>query len=428
MALSVLNGVERGLRLDVALRGAPRGMSRRDRAWVHELVYGVSRLRGRLDHLIGRRVHGGIGRLDPAVLGLLRLGAYQVLYMDSVPRYAAVSQTVSLARQTVGRGPGGLVNAVLRGVGEDGDGPERFPRAEDDPLGYLSTWGSHPRWLVARWLERWSVEKVSALVEANNRPPALYLVPLDRSPRQAAVDLTAAGVGAEPVGGGTDCLRLSAGTHPVEALAVLPSIIQDPGANLVVQFLGAAQGMKVADLCAAPGGKALALSRRVSYILAADRSEVRMHMLRDNVKRTGGAVGAVVADARRPPVEAVDMVLLDVPCTGTGTLRRHPDGRWRLSPESVVTLARVQEDLLEAAAELVAPGGLLVYSTCTLEPEENEEQLESFLGRHPEFTIEPFADGGAELAARIDGRGHLVILPQDTGFDGAFAGRMRRCA
>lgn len=424
----MLDGVERGLRLDVALRGASKGMSRRDRAWVHELVYGVSRLRGRLDHLLERRVHGGIGRLDPAVLGILRLGAYQILYMDSVPQYAAVSQTVRLAKQTAGKGPAGLVNAVLRGVGEDGDGPERFPRAEDDPLGYLSTWGSHPRWLVARWLERWSVEEVSALVEANNRPPALYLVPLDRSPTEAAATLTAAGIGTEVVGRGTDCLRISRGTDPVEALAVLPAIIQDPGANLVVQFLGEAQGMKVADLCAAPGGKALALSRRVSYILAADRSEVRMHMLRDNVKRTGGAVGAVVADARHPPVQAVDMVLLDVPCTGTGTLRRHPDGRWRLSPGSVVALARAQRDLLEAAAELVTPGGLLVYSTCTLEQEENEEQIESFLGRHPEFTLEPSSNRAAELSERLDSRGHLLVLPQDTGFDGAFAGRMRRCA
>ncbi len=391
-------------------------------------MYGVSRLRGRLDHLIGRRVHGGLARLDPTVLDLLRLGAYQILYMDSVPRYAAVSQTVSLAREKAGRGPSGLVNAVLRGVGDDGDGFELFPGMEDDPLGYLSTWGSHPRWLVARWLRRWASGDVAGLVEANNRPPSLFLVPLDRSADAATAVLAEAGVQAEPVGQGTDCLRIAQGTDPAQALAVLPSIVQDPGANLVVQYVGSTRGMKVADLCAAPGGKALALAGGVKYVVAADRSELRVHMIRDNAMRAGGTVGAVVGDARRPAVRAMDVVLLDVPCTGTGTLRRHPDGRWRLNPESVEELAGAQRDMLEAAVDVVKPGGLLVYSTCTLEPEENEEQIDSFLRRHPEFTLEPCPGWSAGVASRVDSRGRLVVLPQDTGFDGAFAARMRRCA
>lgn len=428
MALRVLTRVRQGLRLDIALRGAWGGISRRDRAWVHELVYGVSRLRGRLDHLIGRRVHGGLDRLDPTVLDLLRLGAYQALYMDSVPRYAAVSQTVDLARATAGRGPSGLVNAVLRGMGDDGDGPEHFPEVERDPLGYLSTWGSHPRWMVARWLARWRVEEVLALVEANNRPPSLYLVPLDHSADAATAALAGADILAEAVGQGTDCLRIAQGTDPARALAVLPSIVQDPGANLVVQYTGPVRGMKVADLCGAPGGKALALSRKAKYVLATDRSEARAQMIRDNAIRTEAAVGAVVADARRPPVRAMDLVLLDVPCTGTGTLRRHPDGRWRLRPESVEELAGVQRDLLEAAADVVKPGGLLVYSTCTLEPEENEEQVSSFLRRRSDFVLEPPQGMTADLASRVDSGGHLSVLPQDTGFDGAFAARMRRCA
>jgi 16S rRNA (cytosine967-C5)-methyltransferase len=124
----------------------------------------------------------------------------------------------------------------------------------------------------------------------------------------------------------------------------------------------------------------------------------------------------------------MDVVLLDVPCTGTGTLRRHPDGRWRLNPESVEELAGAQRDMLEAAVDVVKPGGLLVYSTCTLEPEENEEQIDSFLRRHPEFTLEPCPGWSAGVASRVDSRGRLVVLPQDTGFDGAFAARMRRCA
>jgi 16S rRNA (cytosine967-C5)-methyltransferase len=252
-----------------------------------------------VDHLIERRVHGGLERLDPTVVDLLRLGAYQILYMDSVPRYAAVSQTVNLARETAGRGPSGLVNAVLRGVGDDGDGPERFPAVDDDPLGYLSTWGSHPRWLVARWLARWPVDEVLALVEANNRTPSLYLVPLDHSADAATAALARADVSAEAVGLGTDCLRIAQGTDPARALAVLPSIVQDPGANLVVQYTGPVKGMKVADLCAAPGGKAIALARRAKYVLAADRSETRVHMIRDNAMRTAPSAGT--SGGRGPP-------------------------------------------------------------------------------------------------------------------------------
>ncbi len=402
------------------------GLPARERAWVHELTYGVFRLRGRLDHLIARKVHGGLERLDAVVLDILRLGAYQLLYMGSVPRYAGVSQAVAQARANAGRGASGLVNAVLRGVGDDGAGSHRFPDPGADPIGYLVSWSSHPQWMVERWLGRWSPEKVKGLLEANNQAPSLNLVPLDRPLDEAARLLEAEGFSSEPVGRGTDCLKLRPGTDPGAALAAVPSIIQDPGANLVVQYADVPPGMKVADLCAAPGGKALALSGGASYVLAADRSEVRMHMVRENATRTGSRIGLAVADACRPPVRKVDVVLLDVPCTGTGTLGRHPDGRWRLAPESVTTLAALQHDLMEASAEVVRPGGLLVYSTCSLEPEENQEQVQAFLARHTEYDLEP--PRTMEDPSFLDAWGFLNVFPQDTGFDGAFAARLRRCA
>lgn len=412
------------MRLDVSFNRATGSLTPRDRHFVHELVYGVSRLRGRLDHLLARRVERGLDSLDARVHEILRLGAYQVLYMDGVPRYAAVSQAVTQARETAGAGSARLVNAVLRGVGDDGDGHKLFPDMDVEPVEFLCTWGSHPRWLVERWLERWPLSAVRALVEANNsRQPGLYLVPLEVTVEEAVVRLQEAGIPARAIGRGTRCLRLGPGADPRAALSVVPSIIQDPGASLVQRYADPPTGTMVADLCAAPGGKALALSVGASYTVAADRSEVRMRMLRENVIRTGRTVGLVVADARHPPIRKAQVVLLDVPCTGTGTLRRHPDGRWRLQESSIRQMVAVQRHILDAGAELVPPGGLLVYSTCSLEREENEEQVSAFLRRHPEFGVE---ETGAVPNQYIDRCGCLEVVPHKAGFDGAYAARMRR--
>jgi 16S rRNA (cytosine967-C5)-methyltransferase len=417
--------VGRGLRLDVALDRGTAGLEVRDRAFVHELAYGASRLRGRLDHLLAARVRGGLERLEPAVLEVLRMGAYQLLYMDGVPRYAAVSQAVAQARGVSGKGAAGLVNAVLRAVAAGGGGPERFPDFLQDPEGFLASWGSHPAWLLRRWMGRWSADEVRALAEADNRRPPLYLVPLHASPAEAAGILEARGIGSTPVGKGTLCLELEAGSSPVAALEALPSLVQDPAAHLVIRYADLPAGTKVADLCAAPGGKALALAVRGGYTLAADRSEGRMKRLRDNARRTGLDLGMVVADARRPPLASADSVILDVPCTGTGTLGRHPDARWRLEAGAMDEMIRLQREILDAGARLVPPGGVLLYSTCTLEPEENHEQVEAFLARHPEFGLEPT---GAVPSEYLDGEGFLVVLPQRHGFDGAFAARLRRAS
>jgi 16S rRNA (cytosine967-C5)-methyltransferase len=344
--------------------------------------------------------------------------------MGSVPAYAAVSQSVELVRESVGPGPTGLVNAVLRKVDRGGDAAVLFPDAEGDPLGFLETWGSHPRWLLERWLARWSAAEVRALVEHDNRAPRLHLFALDVSPAEALATLERAGLPAEPAGEGTRCLRLGEEVTPGAALAAIPhAIIQDPAASLVVLYADVPEGTKVADLCAAPGGKALAVADRPLYTLAADRSETRLHMVRDNARRTGRALGLAVADARHPPLREVDVVLLDAPCTGTGTLQRKPDARWRLRPASLSELAGLQREMLDSAAALLPVDGLLVYSTCSLEREENEEQVDAFLGRHPGFHVEA---SEAVPSRHLDALGRLVVSPGATGFDGAFAARLRR--
>lgn len=369
-------------------------------------------------------MHNGIDSVEARLLEVLRLGAYQLLYMDGVPDYAAISESVDLARAVRGSGAAGMANAVLRRVRDAGDAEELFPSRSEDPAAFLATWGSHPRWLVDRWLSRWSFTDVARLVAIDNRRPPVHVVPLDISVAEGIERLEAAGLSAQSSVLDPECILLAAGTKPRQALDVVGrAFVQDPAAHLVTRYADVEPGTKVADLCAAPGGKALAVSRRAGFLLGADRSESRMSMVRENAERTNTRLSCVVADARRPPFREMDAVLLDVPCTGTGTLSRHPDSRWRLQPDSVMELATVQRELLEAAADVVAPGGLLVYSTCTLEQEENEDRVGQFLDRHPNFRVEAT---DAVSASLLNAHGHLVVTPQATDSDGAFAARFRR--
>ena len=415
-----MRGSRRGRRLDLALTDASSRLDDRERRFAHELAFGATRLRGRLDHLLALVLERPIDDIENEIVDVLRLGAYQLLHMD-VPDYAAVSQAVESAPT---RGAG-LVNAVLRAAGRRGENAADYPDERSDPAGWLASWGSHPRWLVERWLARYRVEDVKELVRIDNEQPPITLLPLAGSPEDAVGRLAENGIAAEVVGQGTRCVRLAAGTDVPAALAALPAIVQDPGASLVVEYADPPRGGWVADLCAAPGGKALALAARGLSVLAADRSERRLDRVRENVARTGLRVMPVVARAEQPPIAGAAMVLLDVPCTGTGTLRRHPDARWRLTPEEPAALAAVQDVILDGASAAVPAGGLLVYSTCTLEPEENQERVGAFLERHSDFHLEP---QDAVDAKHLDPQGRLAVLPWRTGFDGAFAARLRRAA
>lgn len=426
VAFRVRNEAERGRRLDLAFAEAAEGLDRRERSFAYELSFGVTRLRGRIEYLLLQQLNRPLGDLDPPVLETLRLGAYQLLYMDRVPDYAAVSQSVDQVRAEVGSGPTGLVNAVLRRVKRAGDGLELFPSFDSDPLAFLESWGSHPRWLLQRWLDRWAAAEVRALVEANNKRPDVYIVGLDAQPESVLSGLIDSGLGAKSVGAGTACIRLERRTIVTKALELIPdAIVQDPAANLVARYCDVPPGTKVADLCSAPGGKILAVSDQPVFALASDLSESRMLMVRDNARRTGRQLGLVVADARHPPMRHADVVLLDAPCTGTGTLSRRPDARWRLASEKIDELVALQSELLASAATLLTDGGILVYSTCTLEQEENEEVVDAFLATHPDFHIQ-VTDAVPEQY--LDSAGRLVVTPQATGFDGAFAVRMRRAA
>jgi 16S rRNA (cytosine967-C5)-methyltransferase len=424
-ALEVLRRTRQGELADRALEGATRDLDPRDRAWTQELVLGTLRLRGRLDWLLEARVKGGLKRLDADVLDVLRLGAYQLLEMGSVPTYAAVSQSVDLVRMTGSPSAAGLVNGVLQALRRGG-----VPTAPDfaaDPAGYVTGWESHPRWLADRWVARFGANDARALAEADNLRPGLYLRPIGVTVDEALDRLQRAGVPAEGVPLSPDSVHILPPASAADALDAVPAVVQDPAATLVVRYAAVDQGASVLDLCAAPGGKALGLSERAEHVVAADLSWRRMRRMRENTARLERAprVASVVADARTPPFRPVDAVLLDAPCTGTGTFRRHPDGRWRVGLNDLDGLMALQTELLRAAAAHVRPGGLLVYSTCSLEPEENEAQTDAFLASYGDFTVEP-PPAGTVPAEVLDDAGRLSVLPHVHGFDGAYAVRMRR--
>jgi 16S rRNA (cytosine967-C5)-methyltransferase len=425
VAAGICADLRSGEMLDSAFEKRASGLDARDRRWLRELMYGMLRQRGTIDAHLAERVRGGLARIDPDLLDLMRLGVYQLLHMGSVPAYAAIAQTVEIAKVRHGIGASKLVNAVLRRV--DRERNDLVVPRSPDTLEDLATRYSHPRWLIARWLARWGEEATAVLMMKNNAEAPVVIRPYGIVREQLEAMLESSGVEVEDAPLVRDSIQFIGGVSLTELGAFKQGLffVQDPGSTLVTQYATIPDGAFVVDLCAAPGGKALELTRTARMVLAVDRSPQRLGRLLDNRARLEAHNLFVAAgDARMPIVRAADVVLIDVPCTGTGTFRRHPDARWRLKPSDLSVMAGLQASILKAAGEVVKPGGLLIYSTCSLEPEENDSQVKAFLAKNPEWKLEP-PPTGAVPSETIDG-GYLRVLPQVHGSDGAFAARLRR--
>jgi 16S rRNA (cytosine967-C5)-methyltransferase len=425
-AAEICADMRAGELLDPAFDRRAARLDARDRRWVRELVYGMLRRRAHIDALLNQRVRGGESRLDPDLIDLLRLGAAQLLYMGSVPAYAAIAQTVELAKRRHGLGASKLVNAVLRRLDRE-RGDLSIPRPAD-AIEALALDASHPRWLVARWVERYGTDDTRTLLDANNREAPLVARPYHAVREQLEAMLESAGVHVEEAPLAKDSIVLSS---PVSSFTELGPFrqglfhLQDPASTLVTQYACVPTGAVVADLCAAPGGKSIEASRNALHVASSDISVARLRRVVENAKRLEiDSLSAYVADARFPAIRPVDFVLVDAPCTGTGTFRRHPDARWRLRISDIAVMAASQRSILRAAASVVRPGGYLVYATCTLEPEENDEQIDAFLAEHPDWRLEPPPEGVVPSSVLDEGR--LRVLPHRHGTDGAFAARLRR--
>jgi 16S rRNA (cytosine967-C5)-methyltransferase len=400
--------VDDGDRFEHALDRAIRGLQEPDRRLAHEIAAGVLRQRVLLDRRVDALLTADPRRLQPDLRNLLRIGAYQLLYLDRVPHYAVLSSTVELAKAVKGRRAAGLVNAVLRRLAAEPIGQQMEKRELD-----LATEHSHPSWLVDRWLARFGPERTGALLEHNNRRPPLTLQAARVTTDSLRDLLTVAGVDFHdaPFGKG-----LSVRSTRVEAIPGYENgafIVQDAGQALLLETAAISRDATVWDCCAAPGGKAATLSHRVRIVFASDLRRDRVQVLRDTVTRAAGGVSLFLADATAPPLKpgCIDVVLVDAPCSGTGTIARHPDARWRLSPKLLEQLRDRQASILDAVALVVRETGSVVYLTCSLESEENDEQVESFLDRHPEY--ERAGDD-------------VFLFPPDSGTDGGYAAHLRR--
>jgi 16S rRNA (cytosine967-C5)-methyltransferase len=425
-AAEVLTDMRGGELLDSAFERRTSRLDPRDRRWTRELLYGMLRRRSWIDAMLDDRVRGGLAKLDPDLIDLLRVGAYQLLSMGSVPAYAAIGQTVELTKRRHGIGASKLANAVLRRLDRE---RERIVVATpEDPVEALALEQSHPRWLVARWIARWGADETRKLLEANNREAPLVARPYHVVREQLEAMLEGAGVTVADAPLVPDSLVLTSGVGAMTELGAFKQglfHLQDPASTLVTRYAAIPAGARVGDLCAAPGGKALELARTAGVVYAGDASFARLARVRDNVRRLDASnIVPFVGDARFPAVRGLDAVLIDVPCTGTGTFRRHPDARWRLRISDLAVLPATQRSIIRAAATAVRPGGLLIYSTCSLETEENDAQVESFLSDHPEWRLEPPPEG--VVPATVLDAGRLRVLPQRHGTDGAFAARLRR--
>lgn len=434
------NGAYARIALDRALSNSD--LDKRDRAFATELVYGTLRSAGLLDHVALRFSRIPVDRMDPEARSAVRMGLYQILEMDSVPAPAAVHETVEAVGRISHKGTKGFVNAVLRAVLRS-PGPVALPDRGEDPAGYIAIKYSHPRWLVEDWIRDWGAEWAEALAAADNvTPPVTVRVNLLRTTREEfAKRAVEAGIAAKPSELAPEAVDLA----DLDTVDSVPGFsegffqVQDISGMLVSHILDPKPGETVVDACAAPGGKTTHIAQLMEdrgTVLAFDIHGGKLKSLIGAAHRLGlTSIRTEVRDARELG-EAIgpvaDRVLVDAPCTGLGVLRRRPDLRWRKSRHDMAALVGLAREILEAAARCVKPEGTLVFSTCTITPEENERQVEDFLASHPEFEPSPIGphlpDGFRERFPVPDGAWHVTFYPHVHGIDGGFAARMRKRA
>jgi 16S rRNA (cytosine967-C5)-methyltransferase len=415
-----------------------------DRALATQLVYGTLRWRGRIDYLLTQVVDRKLETLEPMVVSNLRLGAYQILFCDNIPTATAVDQAVHCTRALGPEKASGLVNASLRRLGRE-HARIPLPELDKDPLGHLVHALSIPQWVAEGWIDLYGPEQAAALAEISNQPPPLTVRPnrLRTSSDTLLEELRERFPEAMRCLYASDGLILGrqgdAGREP--AFLDGRFTVQDEGSQLVVDLLDPQPGEAILDTCAAPGTKTTAIAERMQdsgTVLAIDKHTGRLGLVARATRRLGlESIRTLARDATLSlddllegsislPNGAFDRILVDAPCTGLGTLRRHPDARWRIQPEDCHELQTLQLALLERSATVLRPGGVLVYSTCTLRPDENENLVQRFLKQNPNFRMVSTETLPATLAPVLDPEGFLRCLPQIHDTDGFFAARMER--
>lgn len=443
VALQVLTAVEQeGAYSNLLLNGTLQKsrLSGPDAGLATELVYGTIQRLNTIDFLLEPFVTKGMGKLAPWVRNLLRMSFYQLYYLDRIPPHAVVNEAVNLAKKRGHQGISGMVNGVLRNVlrrKEELKLPEGLA-----PVQRIALEHSHPEWLVARLLEQYGEQTTEAICRANNEPPSISIrVNRVKTSREDMLQLLKEhGLSAAPSKLSRDGIVVEGGGN----MALTPWYreglisVQDESSMLVAEALEPEPGMSVLDCCAAPGGKTCHIAEIMQgrgRVLANDIHPHKAKLVEDQASRLGLTnIDISTGDAsrlgERLERNSFDRVLLDAPCSGLGVIRRKPDLKWAKTAGDIAEIAGIQRMLLDTAGDLLKPGGLLVYSTCTIDSRENGELVSSFLSRHPEFELaadKPSAWETEPLAAAA-ARGDigLQILPQDAHSDGFYIARLRK--
>lgn len=441
-ALYVLTEVETaGSYSNLLLNGALQraALAGPDARLATELVYGTISRMLTIDYFLGKFVAKGTHKLEPWVRSLLRMSFYQLYYLDRIPPHAAVNEAVNIAKKLGHQGISGMVNGVLRNVIRQKDTliiPGNLKPAERLALEY-----SHPEWLVARWIKQYGAETAAAICQADNEPPAVSIrVNRKKATREEVLTgLEQQGLEVSPSPLSPDGILVKGGGNMALTTWYQDGwiSIQDESSMLVADAVDAAPGMTVLDCCAAPGGKSCHIAERLSgsggKVIANDVHPHKAKLIAEQATRLGldqtvqVTTGDALMLAELYEPASFDRILLDAPCSGFGVIRRKPDLKWSKTPGDVSEIAALQLKLLETVSQLLKPGGVLVYSTCTIERQENAGVVSAFLDRHPGFT----ADEAPEVFRRLPEAADreeigLQVLPQDAGSDGFYIARLVR--
>jgi 16S rRNA (cytosine967-C5)-methyltransferase len=409
----------------------------RDRALLAELTYGTLRWRGRLDRYIAQSIPGPIKATDPFIRNLLRLSLYQLIFLDRIPDYAAVNEAVELAKIHGGQGTAGFVNGALRNFLRSRK-KILEPELTDSRVEEFAEFWSHPKWLVDRWERYFGREEIGALLKANNQEAPLALrTNSSRGTRQGLLELfRSKNIQAVASPWSPQGIRIESKV----SVDQLPGFhegrfqIQGEASQLVVYLLDPKPGERILDACAAPGGKTTHIAELMAdrgHIVAVDISAKGVERVKENAQRLGlnsirllcaDITGGLSASAEK----SFDRVLIDAPCSGFGTLRSHPEIKWNRSEGDIRRLSQLQKKILVRAASYLKPGGILVYSTCTLIEDENEKVVEDLLNRHKEFVLEDAATFLPDQAKSMARGSYFLALPQRHKTDGFFAARLRK--
>lgn len=440
IAVEILSQVERrnayaDILLDHSLKRSL--LSNRDRALLTQLVYGTLRWRGRIDWLLSRVLRRPLSGMSPYLRNLLRLTLYQILFLDRVPYYAAVNEGVELAKKWGGKRSGGLLNGVVRRVLRERD-RLRFPSVDDDLIRYLAIYWSHPDWLVKKWLGYFGKEETELLLQADNGESPLILRAnrLKNNRNELLEAFRAAGVDATPTSWSPEGIQVR-GLSPVDRLSGFQEglfQVQGEASQLVGHLLDPKPGERVLDACSAPGGKTTHLADLMGdrgEIVATDVSSRGLERVRQNVQRMGiRSVRPYRVDVTKglegQLVSSYDRILVDAPCSGLGTLRSHPEAKWRRDESDIGRLSRLQKRIVRGVTPLLKSGGVLVYATCTLTREENEEVVHELLDRRKDLVLEEACRNLPGEARQLACGDFFLALPHRHNTDGFFAARMRK--